>query len=92
MKNILKMNIRESINLEICATTFFACSIVFCLTRNTYSILNRIALQENDIVNIKERINDLELFKLKIYNNEIVPGRRAWDEFLEEEDEDEEID
>ena len=86
MKNILKMNIRESINLEFCAVTFFACSIVFTLTRNTYSTLNKISLVENDITNIKDRINDLELFKLKIYNNEIVPGRRAWDEFLEEED------
>ena len=52
---------------------------------------DKIEILENNLSNIKERLNDLELFKLRVYNQEIVPGRRAWDE-LEIDLEEEEID
>lgn len=57
-----------------------SCLVVFGLTKRTYSLMSRINILENNISNIKSRLEDLELFKLKIYNNEVIPGRRAWDE------------
>ena len=60
--------------------TFVSCVVVFSLTRTTFTVLNKIELLETKLEAIKDRINDLELFKLKVYNNEAVPGRRAWDE------------
>tara|TARA_Y100000593_G_C4235792_1_gene299473 strand:+ start:643 stop:810 length:168 start_codon:yes stop_codon:yes gene_type:complete len=55
-------------------------------------MINKIELLETKLEAVKDRINDLELFKLKVYNNEAVPGRRAWDEIDIEFEEDEEID
>jgi len=72
--------------------TFISCAVVFSLTRTTYTMINKIELLETKIETIKDRINDLELFKLKVYNNETVPGRRAWDEIDIEFDEEDEID
>lgn len=72
--------------------TFVSCAIVFSLTKTTFAVLNKIDLLETKLEAIKERINDLELFKLKVYNNEAVPGRRAWDEIDIEFEEDEELD
>lgn len=69
--------------------TFVSCAVVFSLTKTVYSMLNKIDILETKIETIKERLNDLELFKLKVYNNEAIPGRRAWDEIdieFEEED------
>ena len=43
--------------------------------------MGRLQVLENNLSSLKERINDLELFKLKVYNHEVVPGRRAWDDF-----------
>ena len=68
-----------------------SCLVVFGLTKTTYSMMNRLEILETNISNLKERLEDIELFKLKIYNNEIIPGRRAWDEIdmdleLEEDD------
>jgi len=76
--------------VDFYVTTFVSCAIVFGVTRASYSMLNRLDLLENRIETIKERLNDLELFKLKVYNNEAVPGRRAWDEIDIEFDEEEE--
>ena len=72
--------------------TFISCAVVFSLTRTTFTVLNKIDLLETRLETIKERLNDLELFKLKVYNNEAVPGRRAWDEIDIEFDEEDEID
>ena len=72
--------------------TFISCAVVFSLTRTTFTVLNKIELLETRLETIKERLNDLELFKLKVYNNEAVPGRRAWDEIDIEFDEEDEID
>ncbi len=41
---------------------------------------------------IKEKISDLELFKAKVYNNEVIPGRRLWDQFGSDEEEEDELD
>jgi len=54
--------------------------VVFKTTKNNYVLENRINLLENNIQNLKERLSDLELFKLKCYSNEINIGRRAWDQ------------
>lgn len=72
--------------------TGFSMFLVFNLTKNTYSMMNRLELLECNMANLKERISDLELFKLKIYNNEIIPGRRAWDDIDIDMDIDEEVD
>ena len=72
--------------------TFISCAVVFSLTRTTFKMFNKLDLLETKLESIKERINDLELFKLKVYNNEAVPGRRAWDEIDIEFEEEEEID
>ena len=61
--------------------------IIYKFTRDNCLLENRLNLLENNINNIKERIADLELFKLKTYNNEVSIGRRVW-ENLEDEDED----
>ena len=74
---------------EFLIVTAFSCFLVFNLTKNTYSLLGKLQVLENNLSSLKERINDLELFKLKVYNHEIVPGRRAWDDFdidMEEEE------
>ena len=57
-----------------------SCLVVFGLTKTTHSLMCKLNILENNIANIKSRLEDLELFKLKVYNNEMVPGRRAWDE------------
>jgi hypothetical protein len=54
--------------------------LIYNLTKNYYSSENRINLIENNIINMKEKVADLELFKLKIYTNEISMGRRTWEE------------
>lgn len=66
-----------------------SCLMVFSLTKTTYSLMNKISVLETNIENLKSRLDDLELFKLRIYNNEIIPGRRAWDDIdidIDEED------
>ena len=66
-----------------------SCLMVFSLTKTTYSLINKISNLETNVENLKSRLDDLELFKLRIYNNEIIPGRRAWDEIdidIDEED------
>ena len=65
--------------------------IIYRVTSNNYAIENKLNLLENDINNIKERISDLELFKLKTYSNEINLSRRIWDN-MSDDLEDEEID
>ncbi len=62
-------------------TTYY---LIHNLTKNHYTTENRINLLENNIVNIKEKLADLELFKLKIYTNEISMGRRTWEEDMTE--------
>ena len=66
---------------EFLIVTVFSCFLVFNLIKNTYSLMGRLQVLENNLSSLKERINDLELFKLKVYNHEVVPGRRAWDDF-----------
>ena len=59
------------------------------MTKTTYSLINKISVLETNVENLKSRLDDLELFKLRIYNNEIIPGRRAWDDIdidIDEED------
>lgn len=77
---------------KIFTCTFLSCLIAFNFTQKTFFLINRVELLENNLNNLKERLNDLELFKLKVYNNEIVPGRRAWDEFDVDMEFEEEID
>jgi len=60
--------------------------LTFNLTSNYYSLKNKISLLENNLSNIKERLSDLELFKLKTYNNEISIGRRVWDDDMDDEE------
>ncbi len=60
--------------------------LTFSLTRNYYIIKSKVTLLENNLTNIKERLSDLELFKLKVYNNEISIGRRAWEDDMEDEE------
>ena len=82
------MDCRKDFYIASFVTGFF----VFNLTRTTYTLFNKIDILENKIESITERLRDLELFKIKVYNNEAVPGRRAWDDFeldidIDEEDE-----
>ena len=60
--------------------------VTYTVTRNHMVLKNRISLLENNLSNIKERLSDLELFKLKTYNNEISIGKRVWDDDMEEEE------
>ena len=78
-------------NIKFLSAGIFTGYFVFILTRKTFEINTKIEILENNLSNIKERLNDLELFKLRVYNQEIVPGRRAWDD-LEIDLEEEEID
>ena len=61
-------------------------------SKSLYSINCKVNLLEHKIITIKEKISDLEIFKAKVYNNEVIPGRRVWDEIDIDEDEDFEID
>jgi uncharacterized protein (DUF342 family) len=71
---------------ELYAGIMIASLITYNLTSNYYSLKNKISLLENNLSNIKERLSDLELFKLKTYNNEISIGKRVWDDDMEEEE------
>jgi len=71
---------------ELYAGIAIASILTYNLTSNYYTLKNRISLLENNLSNIKERLSDLELFKLKTYNNEISIGRRVWDDDMEEEE------
>ena len=63
--------------------------LIYRATKNNYIIDNKLNLLENDINNIKERIADLELFKLKTYSNEVNITRRIWDSVSDEMEEEE---
>tara|TARA_R110000851_G_scaffold128537_1_gene261026 strand:+ start:939 stop:1190 length:252 start_codon:yes stop_codon:yes gene_type:complete len=81
------------VDKEYIFLTTLSCYFVFNLTRTSYSLMNRINILENKLESIKERLSDLELFKLRVYNQEIVPGRRAWEDIdIDIDLEDEEID
>lgn len=71
---------------ELYAGIIIASLLTYNLTSNYYSLKNKISLLENNLSNIKERLSDLELFKLKTYNNEISIGKRVWDDDMEEEE------
>lgn len=71
---------------ELYAGIMIASLLTYNLTSNYYSLKNKISLLENNLSNIKERLSDLELFKLKTYNNEISIGKRVWDDDMEEEE------
>ncbi len=73
---------RKELYIIAAATTF----LTFSLTKNYYILKTRISLLENNLTNIKERLSDLELFKLKVYNNEISVGRRVWDDEMDDEE------
>jgi|TARA_R110002126_G_scaffold83481_2_gene203719 hypothetical protein len=60
--------------------------LTYNLTKNHYILKNRISLLENNTANLKERLSDLELFKLKVYNNEISIGRRVWEDDMDDEE------
>ena len=66
--------------------------LTYNLTKNHYILKHKISLLENNLTNIKERLSDLELFKLKVYNNDISVGRRVWDDELDDEEVNLEID
>ena len=68
------------VDKEYLFLTTLSCFVVFNLTRSSYSLMGRIEILENKLESIKERLSDLELFKLRVYNQEIVPGRRAWED------------
>ena len=78
--------------LEIYGSIFLTSFIFFNITKSIYSINYKVNLLEHKIITIKEKISDLEIFKAKVYNNEVIPGRRVWDELDIDEDEDYEID
>ena len=71
---------------ELYAGIMIASLITYNLTSNYCSLKNKISLLENNLSNIKERLSDLELFKLKTYNNEISIGKRVWDDDMDEEE------
>ena len=73
---------RKELYIVAAAATF----LTFSLTKNYYILKTRISLLENNLTNIKERLSDLELFKLKVYNNEISVGRRVWDDEMDDEE------
>ena len=52
--------------------------VTFKLTQTHYLLKNKVSLLEEQISTTKERLGDLELFKLKVYSNDITIGRRAW--------------
>lgn len=60
--------------------------LTYNLTKNHYILKNRLSLLENNMANLKERLSDLELFKLKVYNNEISIGRRVWEGDMDDEE------
>lgn len=60
--------------------------LTYNLTKNHYILKNRLSLLENNMANLKERLSDLELFKLKVYNNEISIGRRVWEGDIDDEE------
>lgn len=73
---------------QFLGTVFVTSFVVFNITKSIYVLNNRINLIENKITNIKEKISDLELFKAKVYNNEVIPGRRMWDQIVSDEEDD----
>ena len=74
-------------DLKLIFSFFVGGALVFKVTKHNYILEKRLELLENNLRNLKERTSDLELFKLKCYSNEINVGRRAWDEDLFEEEE-----
>lgn len=72
---------RKEIYLSCIVVGIVTCTV----TRNHMVLKNRISLLENNLSNIKERLSDLELFKLKVYNNDISVGKRVWEDDYEEE-------
>ena len=67
-------------DLKIWCGFILGSGLIFKLTKHNYVLEKRISLLENNLINLKERTSDLELFKLKCYSNEISVGRRAWDD------------
>ena len=66
--------------LELAIPSVFGFYLVSSLFREYYSLAGRVTVLENKLETVKEKISDLELFKLKVYSNDVVLGRRAWDE------------
>ena len=77
MRNVLEVFIPG-------VTGFYLLTSLF---QNYYSMRSRIVILEKQVELVKEKISDLELFKLKVYSNDIMLGRRAWDDDEEEEEE-----
>jgi len=75
--------------LEVAVPSIFGLYLVSSFFREYYSLGCRVSVLESKLESVKEKISDLELFKLKVYSNDVVLGRRAWDD-IEEEDEDDE--
>ena len=76
-------------SLEILVPGFLGVFLISSVFREYYSLSSKISTLEVKIDSLKEKVSDLELFKLKVYSNDVVLGRRAWDEIDEDEDEDE---
>lgn len=70
---------------DIYLSFIFIGFLTFSATKNYMILKNKINLLENNLSNIKERLSDLELFKLKVYNNDISIGKRVWEDDYEEE-------
>ena len=77
---------------EILGSVFATSFIVFNVTKHLYNMDHKLNLLDQQILSIKEKISDLELFKAKVYNNEVIPGRRLWDQFGSEDEDDDELD
>ena len=77
--------------LEVSIYTVVGSVIIFSATKTILTLENKISQMETKLECLREKVSDLELFKLKVYSNDITIGRRVWDDDLEE-DEDSEID
>ena len=75
--------------LEFAVPSIFGFCLVSTLFREYYSLGCRVSVMENKLEMMREKISDLELFKLKVYSNDVVLGRRAWDD-IDDDDEEEE--
>ena len=76
-------------SLEILVPGFLGVFLISSVFKEYYSLSSKISILEVKIDSLKEKVSDLELFKLKVYSNDVVLGRRAWDEIDDDEDEDE---
>ena len=72
--------------LEIAIPGICGVYLISSLFREYYLLKSKVTILENNLANVKEKIADLELFKLKVYSNDVVLGRRAWDEIDDEDD------